>query len=121
MLQADGGTRTASITGGYIALALACRYLKKIGKITTDPLTDTVAAVSCGLYKGAAVLDLDYAEDSNAEADSNFVITGRGGIVEIQGTAEQTPFSESQFQNLLQLAQKGISELSALQKQVLTV
>ncbi len=121
VLQADGGTRTASITGGYIALALACRYLKKIGKITTDPLTDTVAAVSCGLYKGAAVLDLDYAEDSNAEADSNFVITGRGGIVEIQGTAEQTPFSESQFQNLLQLAQKGISELSALQKQVLTV
>jgi ribonuclease PH len=121
VIQADGGTRTASITAGYVALALACRYLKKTGKITEDPLTDSVAAISCGLYKGTAVLDLDYAEDSNAEADSNFVITGAGGIVEIQGTAEQTPFSEAQFHDLLRLAQKGIAELTLLQKQVLTI
>jgi ribonuclease PH len=119
VLQADGGTRTASITGGYIALALACRYLRKIGKIAADPLTDSVAAISCGLSNGIAVLDLDYAEDSGAEADSNFVITGTGGIVEIQGTAETSPFSESQFQDLLRLAQKGTAELAALQKQAL--
>jgi ribonuclease PH len=119
VLQADGGTRTASITGGYVALALACRYLVKIGKVAADPLTDSVAAISCGLYQGTAVLDLDYAEDSNAEADANFVITGRGGIVEIQGTAEQSPFSEGQFHELLRLAQKGTAELAALQKQVL--
>ena len=119
VLQADGGTRTASITGGYVALALACRYLMKIGKITANPLTDSVAAISCGLYNGTAVLDLDYAEDSSAEADSNFVITGNGGIVEIQGTAEKTPFSEGQFHELLKLAQKGTAELTAFQKQIL--
>jgi ribonuclease PH len=119
VLQADGGTRTASITGGYIALALACRYLLKIGKIAVDPLTDSVAAISCGLSDGVAVLDLDYAEDSGAEADSNFVITGAGGIVEIQGTAEKSPFSEGQFQDLLRLARKGTAELAALQKQAL--
>jgi ribonuclease PH len=119
VLQADGGTRTASITGGYVALALACRYLMKIGKVTADPLTDSVAAISCGLSKGTAVLDLDYAEDSTAEADSNFVITGKGGIVEIQGTAEQTAFSEAQFMELLKLAQKGVKELTELQRQVL--
>ncbi len=119
VLQADGGTRCASITGGYVALALACRYLLKIGKITEDPLTDSVAAISCGLYQGTAVLDLDYAEDSSAEADSNFVMTGRGGIVEIQGTAEQSPFSEAQFYELMKLAQKGSAELAALQKQIL--
>jgi len=119
VLQADGGTRCASITGGYVALALACRYLQKIGKIAANPLTDSVAAVSCGLTGGVAVLDLDYAEDSNAEADSNFVITGNGGIVEIQGTAEKTPFSEEQFHELLRLARKGTSELAAAQKQIL--
>jgi ribonuclease PH len=119
VLQADGGTRTASITGGYVALALACRYLVKSGKLAEMPLTDSVAAISCGLSSGTAVLDLDYAEDSTAEADSNFVITGRGGIVEIQGTAEQSPFSEQQFQELLRLAQKGTAELTALQKQIL--
>jgi ribonuclease PH len=119
VLQADGGTRCASITGGYVALALACRYLVKIGKLAADPLTDTVAAVSCGLSDGVAVLDLDYAEDSGAEADSNFVITGKGGIVEVQGTAEKTPFSESQFHDLLKLAQKGTAELAALQKKIL--
>lgn len=119
VLQADGGTRTASITGGYVALALACRHLIKIGKITENPLLDTVAAISCGLYQGVPVLDLDYAEDSNAQTDANFVMTGTGGIVEIQGTAEHTPFSESQFHNLMKLAHKGIQELSLLQKQAL--
>lgn len=119
VLQADGGTRTASITGGYVALALALRHLQKTGKITENPLIDSIAAVSCGLYQGISVLDLDYAEDSNAEADSNFVLTGRGGIVEIQGTAEQTSFSEAQFNELLRLAQKGIAELTVLQKQAL--
>lgn len=119
VLQADGGTRCASITGGYVALALACRHLMKTGKLAADPLTDTVAAISCGLYNGTPVLDLDYAEDSNAEADSNFVITGKGGIVEIQGTAEKTAFSEAQFLELLKLAQKGADELAILQKKIL--
>ncbi len=119
VLQADGGTRTAAITGGYVALALACRYLIKTGKLTADPLTDSVAAISCGLYNGAAVLDLDYPEDSNAQADANFVMTGSGGIVEIQGTAEQAPFSEAQFQELIKLARTGIARLTAIQKQTL--
>jgi len=119
VLQADGGTRTASITGGYIALGLALKYLMKTGKVTENPLTDSVAAISCGIYNGVPVLDLDYAEDSSAQADANFVLTGSGGIVEIQGTAEQTPFSEDQFNELLKLARKGISELGALQKQAL--
>jgi ribonuclease PH len=119
VLQADGGTRTASITGGYVALGLACRYLMKTGRLTANPLTTSVAAISCGIYKGEPVLDLDYAEDSNAEVDSNFVLTGAGGIVEIQGTAEQVPFSESQFNALLRLAQKGIAELTVLQRDAL--
>lgn len=119
VLQADGGTRTASITGGYVALALAIKYLMKTGKLAASPLTDTVAAISCGLYNGAAVLDLDYIEDSNAQADANFVLTGAGKIVEIQGTAEQTPFEESQFQDLLRLARKGAAEIALLQKQVI--
>jgi ribonuclease PH len=119
VIQADGGTRTAAITGGYVALALACKHLQKIGRIKQSPLTDNVAAISCGLYNGTAVLDLDYAEDSNAQADANFVMTGAGGIVEIQGTAEQTPFSEQQFQELLQLARHGIMELTKLQQKVL--
>ncbi|MDD3030064.1 MAG: ribonuclease PH [Alphaproteobacteria bacterium] len=121
VLQADGGTRTASITGGYVALGQACRYLMKIGKLTADPLKTSVAAVSCGICGGQALLDLDYSEDSTAEVDSNFVITGLGGIVEIQGTAEQEPFSEPQFNELLRLAKKGIAELSTLQKQALEV
>ncbi len=119
VLQADGGTRTASITGGYVALGLACRYLMKIGKLTADPLTDSIAAISCGIYNGTSVLDLDYAEDSSAQADANFVLTGKGGIVEIQGTAEHAPFAENQFHDLLKLAQKGITEITAMQKQVL--
>lgn len=119
VLQADGGTRTASITGGYVALALACRHLMKTGRLTTNPLTTSVAAISCGVYQGNAVLDLDYAEDSSAEVDANFVLTGVGGIVEIQGTAEHSPFSENQFNDMLHLAQKGIAELTAMQKAAL--
>ncbi len=119
VLQADGGTRTAAITGGYVALALAIKYLMKIGKLTENPLTDHVAAVSCGIYQGTPVLDLDYAEDSTAEADSNFVLTGAGGIVEIQSTAEQSAFAEAQFQELLRLARKGVQELVALQRAAL--
>ena len=119
VLQADGGTRTASITGGYVALGMACKFLMKTGKLTEMPLTDSVAAISCGIYNGTPVLDLDYAEDSTAQADSNFVLTGRGGIVEIQGTAEQDPFSEEQFAALLRLAKKGIAELTVMQKKAL--
>ena len=119
VLQADGGTRTASITGSYVALHLACQALLAKGKIKALPFTDTVAAISCGLYNGKAVLDLDYAEDSTAQADANFVLTGKNGIVEIQGTAEEKPYSQAQFLELLSLAQKGIQELTALQKKVL--
>ncbi|PWC32272.1 ribonuclease PH [Azospirillum sp. TSO35-2] len=121
VIQADGGTRTAAITGSYVALHLACQHLMQIGALKTMPLTDQVAAVSCGLYKGNAVLDLDYDEDSKAQADANFVLTGKAGIVEIQGTAEDTPFSEPQFMELLALARKGVNELVALQRQVLGI
>jgi ribonuclease PH len=119
VLQADGGTRTASITGAYVALAAACKVLQKNGQLKEWPLLDSVAAISCGLVGGVAMLDLDYAEDSNAEVDANFVITGSGGIVEIQGTAEQKPFTPTQFSELLILAQAGIAELSALQRAAL--
>jgi ribonuclease PH len=95
------------------------RHLMKTSKIASDPFIDSVAAVSCGLYNGMAVLDLDYMEDSNAQADANFVMTGTGGIVEIQGTAEHTPFSEAQFNELLQLARNGIAELGRLQQKAL--
>ena len=117
VLQADGGTRTASITGGYVALALALKHLQRTGKIAGEklPLIDSVAAISCGLYQGSPVLDLDYPEDSNAGADANFVLTGTGNIVEIQGTAEHAPFAEEQFNDMLRLARKGIAELTALQ------
>jgi ribonuclease PH len=111
VIQADGGTRTAAITGSYVALQLACEHLKKIGAVKQNPLVDEVAAVSCGLYKGVAVLDLDYAEDSAAEADANFVMTGKGGLIEIQGTAEHRAFSEEQFLELMGLARKGIATL----------
>ncbi|MDX9690507.1 MAG: ribonuclease PH [Proteobacteria bacterium] len=119
VLQADGGTRTASITGGFVALALACKYLQKIGRLTRSPLTDNVAAISCGLYEGQTVLDLDYDEDSNAGADANFVLTGKGLIVEVQGTAEQEPFSDAQFVELMTLARKGIEELTVLQNKII--
>jgi len=117
VLQADGGTRTASITGAWVALHIALSGMLKEGLIEKMPLTDHVAAVSCGLYQDTAVLDLDYAEDSNAQADANFVLTGNGGIVEIQGTAEEDPFSREQFNSLMALAEKGIGELTILQKQ----
>jgi ribonuclease PH len=116
VLQADGGTRTASITGAWVALHYAFERLIKDGKLAANPLTGTVAAVSCGLWEGTAVLDLDYPEDSKADADANFVLTGTGGIVEVQGTAEKDPFTEAQFHELLTLAKKGIGELVALQK-----
>jgi ribonuclease PH len=121
VLQADGGTRTAAITGGFVALHMAMTHLKEIGAVPRLPLTDHVAAVSCGLHQGAAVLDLDYAEDSAAQADANFVMTGAGGIVEIQGTAETEPFEETQFTALMTLAKKGIGELVTAQKAVLGV
>ncbi len=116
VLQADGGTRTAAITGGYVALALAVRHLQKIGACKSDPLTGQVAAVSCGIFGGAAVLDLDYAEDSTAEADANFVMTDGGMLVEVQGTAEGAPFSRAQFGELLDLAEAGIAELGKAQR-----
>ena len=119
VLQADGGTRTAAITGGYVALVLALRHLVQIRKIKTLPLTDSVAAISCGLHQGQAVLDLDYAEDSGAQADANFVITGKGGLVEVQATAEQTPFSRAEFEALLALAEQGTAELATIQKAAL--
>lgn len=119
VIQADGGTRTAAVTGGYIALYQALSYLKDIRAVEKNPLKDSVSAISCGIYKGAGVLDLDYAEDSEAETDANFVITGSGGIIEIQGTAERDPFSEEQFHMLLSLAKKGCAELSAIQKKIL--
>jgi ribonuclease PH len=119
VIQADGGTRTAAITGSYVALVQACRHLQKIGAVKENPVIDEVAAISCGLYKGEPVLDLDYAEDSSAEADANFVITGQGGLVEVQGTAEQRAFAESQFLELMKLARKGIGELIAHQRTAL--
>ena len=119
VIQADGGTRTAAITGSYVALHIALQGLVKAGSITSLPLSDQVAAVSCGIFDGVPVLDLDYDEDSNAGADANFVLTGRGGIVEIQGTAEQAPFSEAQFKTLLKLAKAGIAELVVEQRRVL--
>lgn len=119
VIQADGGTRTASITGGFVALHLACQNLVQLGMIKEIPLIDEVAAISCGLYEGLAVLDLDYDEDSNAQADANFVLTSSGGIVEIQGTAEDKPFSEDHLNQMLGLAKKGIGELVDIQKAAL--
>jgi ribonuclease PH len=119
VLQADGGTRTASITGGYVALAQCIGFMKKTGMVTKPVLKDHVAAVSCGIVGGTAVLDLDYAEDSTALTDANFVMTGSGGLVEIQGTAEGAPFSDEEFGKLLLLARKGINELVVLQQEAL--
>jgi ribonuclease PH len=116
VIQADGGTRTASITGAWVALHDCLNWMKSREIIRTVPLRDHVAAISCGIYSGTAVLDLDYAEDSSADTDANFVLTGTGGIVEIQGTAEKTPFTETQLLTLLSLARKGIGKLIDLQK-----
>jgi len=119
VIQADGGTRTAAITGGYVALHQAFDHMKRIDAIARIPLATNVAAVSCGIYGGTPVLDLDYDEDSAADTDANFVMTGAGGIVEIQGTAEKDPFSRAAFLELMALAEKGIGELTALQRQLL--
>jgi ribonuclease PH len=116
VIQADGGTRTASITGAWVALRLATRYLLTEGVIANDPILDHVAAVSCGVFANVPVLDLDYEEDSQAEADANFVLTGVGDIVEIQATGEKRGFSQAEFESLFSLARKGIHELVGLQK-----
>ncbi len=115
VIQADGGTRTASITGGFIALRDCIEWMKARDMVSDRVLTDNVAAISCGIYKGTPVLDLDYAEDSDAETDANFVMTGKAGIVEIQGTAEGAPFSRDEFSALLDLATDGIGKLADLQ------
>ncbi|HUK59011.1 MAG TPA: ribonuclease PH [Stellaceae bacterium] len=119
VLQADGGTRTAAITGSYVALAFALKTLVDSGTLPRLPLMDAVAAVSCGIAAGTPVLDLDYAEDSNAAADANFVLTGSGGIVEVQATAEAAIFAESEFAAMLALARSGIGRLLGLQKKAL--
>ena len=119
VIQADGGTRTASITGAYVALYQAFQNCIELGIMKEIPFTDEVAAISCGIYKGNGVLDLDYDEDSNAETDANFVLTGTGGIVEIQGTAEGSPFSEEDFAELMRLAKKGIGKLVLVQRKAL--
>src|SRR6201987_388820 len=116
VLQADGRTRTASITGAWVALADCLAWMKSRNMIKADVLRDNVAAVSCGIYQGTPVLDLDYAEDSEAETDANFVMTGDGRIIEVQGTAEKTPFSQEEFLNLMALARKGVARLVDLQK-----
>jgi ribonuclease PH len=117
VIQADGGTRTASITGAWVALRLCCDYMLAEGVIKRDPILDQVAAVSCGVYHDVPVLDLDYEEDSTAEADSNFVLTGSGAIVEIQATGEKRGFSRDEFEALFALARAGIEELCVLQRQ----
>ena len=115
VIQADGGTRCASITGGWVALRLAVNRLLKAGDIKTDPLTDHVAAVSCGIYAGQTVLDLDYAEDSEAGTDANFVLTGAKGLIEVQASAEGATFTRTQMTDMLDLAETGIDALVAAQ------
>jgi ribonuclease PH len=119
VLQADGGTRTAAITGGYVAFHQALTKSVAAGLLASLPLSDSVAAISCGVFEGAAVLDLDYAEDSKAETDANFVLTGGGGIVEIQATAEGAPFDDAAFACMLALARAGIAELTRQQRAAL--
>lgn len=111
VIQADGGTRTASITGAWVALAIAVESLMQKGLLTANPITDQVAAISCGIYEGTPVLDLDYDEDSAAETDANFILTASGGMVEIQGTAEKTPFSRDELNQLMDLAEAGCKKL----------
>src|SRR5579859_2523813 len=115
VVQADGGTRTAAVTGGWVALKLATRWLLEEGVIASDPILDHVAAISCGVFEGTPVLDLDYEEDSNAEADANFVLTGSGDIVEIQATGEKRGFSRAEFEELFTLARDGIARLVEMQ------
>ncbi len=115
VIQADGGTRTASLTGAYVALSLACKYLREEGLIIENPIRAQVAAISCGIYKGEPVLDLDYDEDSSAEADANFIIAQNLGLVEVQATGEERPFTEAEFNELLSLAKKGCDHIFELQ------
>jgi len=121
VLQADGGTRTASISGGYVALHDACTRLVQAGLLGANPLTDQLAAISVGIVGGTPVLDLPYAEDAHAEVDMNVVMTGSGGFVEVQGTAEGAPFSRAELDTMLGLAEKGISEIVGMQRQVISV
>ena len=120
VIQADGGTRTAAITGGWVALCDCLTWMKSRDMLRADPMRGHVAAISCGIYKGVPVLDLDYAEDSAADTDANFVMTGEGKMVEVQGTAEKEPFSEEELLGLLALARKGIARLVDLQKLAVT-
>ena len=119
VLQADGGTRTAAITGAYVAARDAINHLIQNGSLNADPIIDSVAAISVGIYKGVPVLDLDYAEDSTCDTDMNVVMTGKGGIIEIQGTAEGPAFTRTELTKLIDLAEEGISELSKMQKNAL--
>jgi len=119
VIQADGGTRCASITGAYVALALACRRLMKTGQISTNPVLSEVAAISVGIVEGTPVLDLAYAEDSSAEVDMNIVCTGEGKFIELQGTAEREPFSREQMDEMLVLGEKGVKQLFAIQRYAL--
>ena len=119
VIQADGGTRTASISGAYVALQLAFRHLERIGMLKQSPLTGQLAAISCGICQGTPLLDLDYAEDSAAETDANFVMVAHGGIVEIQATAEETPFAQTEFMSLLALAKKGVADIVDAQNRAL--
>jgi ribonuclease PH len=119
VLQADGGTRCASITGAYVALALACGALQSAGRLEGSPLKGSVAAISCGMIEGVAMLDLDYPEDSTAEVDANVVMTGEGGLVEVQATAERTPLSRAHLDELLGLAGDGIEQLRLVQEQAI--
>ena len=119
VIQADGGTRTAAVTGGFVALHLAFQHLRTVGVIKELPFRDSVAAVSCGLWRGSPILDLDYAEDSTADADANFVLTAGERIIEIQGTAETEPFSPEAFQKLHELANKGVGQLVEAQRAAL--
>jgi ribonuclease PH len=121
VLQADGGTRCASITGAFVALSLACAALRGAGKLERSPLTGSLAAVSCGMVGGRALLDLDYSEDSTAEVDANVVMTGDGGLVEVQATAERTPLSRAHLDELLALAATGIEQLRAAQERAIAV
>jgi ribonuclease PH len=121
VIQADGGTRCASITGGWVALTLAVRQMIRAGTITSNPILDHVAAVSCGIYAGQEVLDLDYLEDSAAGTDGNFILTGRGKLVEVQMSAEGSPFSRAEMGNLLDLAELGVAELVKAQAAAVAV
>ncbi|MGE3142275.1 MAG: ribonuclease PH [Hyphomonadaceae bacterium] len=116
VIQADGGTRTAAITGAWVALARACAYLVEEGELKKSPVAGQVAAISCGVHEGAPVLDLDYAEDSSAEVDANFVLAGDGRLIEVQATGEQRPFSDEEFAELIRLAKKGCGALFEMQR-----